>query len=623
MIRMARLSLLTGLLLPGTVLAQTKGQAVSSRIERVTVFTKGAQVSRSAKATLTVGRTELIVKGLSPQIDPASVQVKGEGTFTMLSVVYQLNRVTENKRTDETETLESRRRALRQKNTVDRKLLDVYKNEEKILRDNQNVSTVSTAVKTADLKELADFQRVRLTEVLLKQLEIETRIQQTDSTLVRIDQRLQNVTLPAELPSGEVVVSVLAKSAAPASFTLSYVVNGAGWYPTYDVRVNDISNPIDLSFKANVSQQSGEDWRDIRLTLSTGNPREGSVAPTLLPWNLGFGYRQASGFNAAVDGAVSGQVMDSAGEPLPGVSVSVKNTTIGTTTDANGQYTLLMPKGSRVLVFSSVGYDTKEMTLTGNRLNVVLNEDTRNLSEVVVVDANKATAGRLQGRIAGMTIRPAQPASQPLETTESYQPTTLSYDIDEPYTIPADGKVYVADIKSYSLSAVYEYVAVPKLERDAFLTARITNWQDQNLLEGEARLFFEGTYLGKTLLDVRNAGDTLSLSLGRDKGIVVERKRLTDFSGRGFLSGNRSQSRAFEITVRNNKRQPVSITVQDQFPLSTEKDIVIDNAEAPEAEVGNNTRLITWRYALPPKQARKHLLKYTVRYPKDQTVVLD
>ena len=90
-----------------------------------------------------------------------------------------------------------------------------------------------------------------------------------------------------------------------------------------------------------------------------------------------------------------------------------------------------------------------------------------------------------------------------------YKPTTTVFEIEDPYSVPNDGKTYTADINSYELNASYEYYAAPKLDADAYLTAKIVDWQELNLLPGEANLFFEGTYLGNSSLDVMNASDTL------------------------------------------------------------------------------------------------------------------
>ncbi|RYF58413.1 MAG: mucoidy inhibitor MuiA family protein, partial [Cytophagaceae bacterium] len=280
-----------GLLLLGqTVIAQPRSQPVTSRIDRVTVFTKGAQTVRRSKAALQQGRNELVFTGISPTLDPRSLQVRGEGTFTILSVVHQLNSITEAKQAEDLTELNSQRQTVKKRMTTDQKLLEVFKNEEKLLKDNQNVSTVSVGVKTAELKELADFQRTRLTEVLMKQLDIEGRLQQSDSLLKRIDQRLRNYSGPREIASSEVVVTISAVAATNGLFEISYYVPNAGWFPNYDLRVKDVNNPVEITLKANVSQQSGEDWRDVKLTVSTGNPTESSVAPGLLPWRVGFGY---------------------------------------------------------------------------------------------------------------------------------------------------------------------------------------------------------------------------------------------------------------------------------------------------------------------------------------------
>ena len=124
---------------------------------------------------------------------------------------------------------------------------------------------------------------------------------------------------------------------------------------------------------------------------------------------------------------------------------------------------------------------------------------------------------------------------------------------------------------------MYEYYAVPKIEPDVYLTAKVIDWQELNLQPGEANLFFEGTYLGQSFLDVLNAGDTLKLSLGKDKGVVAKRTLQKEFSSKKFLGSNKTDTRQYEITIRNNKPQPINIIIEDQFPISTQKDIEIQD----------------------------------------------
>ncbi|MET3126582.1 hypothetical protein ABID42_001684 [Arcicella rosea] len=604
-------------------IAQGKKQNVSSKIEQVTVFTSGAQVSRKAKVNLQAGKTELVFSGISPNIDVQSIQVKGFGNFTILSVIHQTNYLNEQKRREETSTLENQQASLKAKLRVEKSMLAVFKNEEIILTKNQSIGGSNTGVKTTDLKEAVDFQRNRLSEVLMKQIEYEKTIQKIDSSIRTIDYQLRALNNNKEYATSDILVTVSAKEMGSSSFDVSYFVKKAGWFATYDLRVKDISNPIDLSLKANVYQSSGEDWKDVKLTISNGDPTESGIAPNLEPWYLRFGETKSIAFSSPVinnANEISGKVTERGTNlPLPGVTISVKGTTIGTTTDSDGNFSLKLPENAQYLVFNSIGYKKQEAYINGKKINVALEEDNPALNEVVVVGYGVQRKMNMTGAVSTISAAP----SAPLVTTEKYQPTTLTFEIEVPYTILNDGKMYSVDIKNQTVPALYEYFAVPKLEKDVFLTAKLIDWQDLNLLEGEVNLYLEGAYLGKSILDVRHAGDTLNISLGRDKGIIIERKRLKEFSTKQFLSNYKNENRGFEISVRNNKQQSINIVIQDQFPISTTKEITVEEQEYKDATLDKESKILTWKYQLPAKQEKKHILKYSVKYPKNQEINLE
>ncbi len=605
--------------------AQNKKQTVSSKIEKVTVFTSGAQVSRKAKTNLVAGKSELVFSGISPNIDVQSIQVKGFGNFTILSVIHQRNYLNEQKRREEITVLENQKESLKTKLRVERSMFSVFKNEETMLTKNQSIGGSNTGVKTADLKEAVDFQRNRLSEVLMKQIEYERNIQKIDSSIRMLDYQLKALNQTNDYATSEVLVTVSAKEQGAASFDLSYFVKNAGWYATYDLRVKDISSPIDLSLKANVYQSSGEDWKDVKMTISNGDPTESGVAPSLKPWYLYFGQARnelSETLESKVQGLSNGNEVRGTvtergtGLGLPGVQIMVKGTSIGTASDANGNYSLKLPKDAQTLVVSSIGYKKQEAFINGNMVNISLEQDSQSLNEVVVVGYGAQRKMSLTGSITSV-------AAAPLETTQKYQPTTLVFDIEVPYTILNDGKVYSVDIKTQSVPALYEYFAVPKLEKDAFLTAKLIDWQELNLLEGEVNLYLEGAYLGKSILDVRHAKDTLNISLGKDKGIIIERKKLKQFSNQQFLSNNKTENRAYEISIRNNKQQSINIVILDQFPISTTKDISVEEQEYKDATMDKESKILTWKYELPAKQEKKHVIRYGVKYPKNQVLVLE
>jgi uncharacterized protein (TIGR02231 family) len=327
---------------------------------------------------------------------------------------------------------------------------------------------------------------------------------------------------------------------------------------------------------------------------------------------------------------VSGKVVNEAGEPLIGATVLLRGSSIGTITDMKGKYSLKIPTSPSALVVSYPGYGTQEIPVYYKEHNIVFGNDAQALNEL------------LQGQAAGLAIRGSRsdatnyyidgvrvtgnlPPKQTivLENKELYQPTTVNFEIEVPYTILNDGKTYSVDIKSESIPAIYEYFATPKLDENAYLTAHITGWQDLNLLDGEVNLFFEGGYLGKSLLDTKNSSDTLDISLGIDKSISVRRTRIKEFSARQLIGNSKTERRAFEIVVRNNKQQPVKLTVTDQFPISTNKEISVEDLKYEGASLEKDSQILTWKLSLSPKEEHKMELHYSVKYPKKQRLTLE
>jgi hypothetical protein len=634
---MRQIATFIGLVLCLQLTAQTK-KNIDSKIEKVTVFLEGAQVQRSAKANLTSGKYELVFTNISPSIDKQSIQVKADGNITVLSVIHQQNFLKEQQKQDEIKEIETQKEAQIEKIALQRNILNVYKQEETMLIKNQQIGGANNGLKAVDLKDAADFQRNRLTEVYQKQMETDRAIKKMEIELVKMNKQLAELNQKAETSTSEIHVTVNSKETSNGNLTITYLVKQSGWFPTYDIRVKDISSPINLQYKANVFQSSGEDWKDVKLFLSTGNPNENGTKPAVNPWYLKYVYAYQPVSNTIQGsnnlGAVTGRIVDEKGNPVSGASVVVKGTRTGTAADANGFFSINVPPGNNTLQFSAIGMVSQEQTATGGYVNVSMPNDSKALSEVVVVGYSSSRDGwsdeeeiRRSEKALGYSVSKAKAKdierSKNMITTIAYQPTTTVYEIKDPYTILNDGKIYTADIDGYEVKAQYEYYAAPKVESDAFLTAKIVDWQELNLLPGEANLFFEGTFLGKSLLDVANAGDTLNLSLGKDKGVAVKRTLLKDYSSKRFIGSNKTDTRQYEIVIRNNKQQPISIIVEDQFPISTQKEIEVQDRKYEGAKLDDDSQKITWQMNVEPKKENKVNFRYEVKYPKDKTLQLD
>ena len=139
---------------------------------------------------------------------------------------------------------------------------------------------------------------------------------------------------------------------------------------------------------------------------------------------------------------------------------------------------------------------------------------------------------------------------------------------------------------------------------------------------GEVNLYFEGTFLGKTNIDLATAPDTLSISLGKDNNVRIHRKLIKEYSSKKFIGNNQTESKQYEIAIRNTKKVPVTIRVEDQVPVSVNKEIDVDNINASNAELDKLTGIITWIIELQPGQEKQLSFTYSVKYPKDKRIVL-
>jgi uncharacterized protein (TIGR02231 family) len=178
-------------------------------------------------------------------------------------------------------------------------------------------------------------------------------------------------------------------------------------------------------------------------------------------------------------------------------------------------------------------------------------------------------------------------------------------------------------MEHYSLPAEYEYYCIPKIDKDAFLLANISDWEQYNLLEGEANIFFENTFIGKTILDVRYVADTLNISLGRDKNVSVQREKVKEYTTQKFLGSKTETTRDWKISVKNNKRQPISMVLFDQIPVSTTQEIEVVPELLSNGELNKENGEIKWKFVLPSTQKNELELRYKVKYPKGRALTVE
>ena len=603
-----------------TIAAKADDQKIASKVQKVIVFLNGAQVTRTAMVNVNAGTSTLVFGEISPGVDVQSIQVHAAGEFTILSVKHEMNYLNEQVKLKHVEDLRAQQKALKDKIALKSSFLSIYDQEAAMLTKNQVVTGENASLDVIRLKQALDFQTERLTDLKKKQQAVNDEIELLNIELQKYNLQIADVLKGSSTATSNILVTISSKSNLQSEFTLKYVVHNASWFPTYDIRAKNVNSPISISYKANVSQQSGEDWKNIKLTLSTGNPTVSGNKPELKPYFLNFGM-----YYNPLDGQVTnakGRVIGSDDrQPVIGATVKIKGTSIGTVTDVNGNFSLQLPANAQTLVISYIGYASQEVPVTGAPMNVVLAINSSALNEVVVTGYTTNSSSEVYYSTDKPRVKEYK-ETIPIGVNQIENQTNIEFNIDNPYSVPSDGKQYTVEIKQLNLDANYQYAVAPKLSTDVFLTAKLADWDKYNFLSGEANLFFEGTFIGKSLINTNATTDTLSLSLGADKNIVVTRTSLKDLTERQSLGSNKKETKDWQIEIRNRKNQPVNLLVEDQVPVSQNSSIDVETQEISGGAFDKLTGKVMWNFALKPQDDKKVELKYLVKYPKNQTVIV-
>lgn len=600
---------------------------IKTDVNEVTVFLDGAQVVRKKTVDLTKGKTIIKFVNLSPFIDAKSVQVKAEGELTVLSVNHQQNFLDKLEKSAELSDLEKQLEIIEDKIKLENTYLSIIKEELTFLQENRDIGGKNEQVSIINLQQTSEFYSSKLTSLKMKEIERNKTLKTLNEQKNDFQNQIKTLTSKKEYPTGEILVKVDAKQTNKYSLELTYLVGNAGWFPSYDIRAKNVNEPVQLIYKANVKQDTKVDWSNVKLKFSSADPNVSGVAPELQTYYLN--YNTLPPTYKLTANSVRGRVVDSNGEPLPGANVIVQGTTIGTVTDLEGNYSITIPNNSSQLTYSFIGFNSKTLPITNSVMNIALEESELELQEVVVVGygSKKNVSEALQGRVAGVdidkSIKIRGTSSLAIPTAQVENQTTVDFEINTPYTVKSDNKNYTVDMEVYDLPAFYQYYCVPKVDKDAFLIANIIDWEKYNLLEGEANVFFEETYVGKTLLDVRYASDTLEISLGRDKKVSVNREKIKDFTDKQFIGNKKEETRAWKTTVKNNKNQTINMIILDQVPVSTIEEIEVNVQNISGAKQNSETGEIKWEFELKPNDKKDFELKYSVKYPKYRNLIVE
>lgn len=525
---------------------QTQAQEirVKSKIQSAEVYLSQASLKhQSNNFNLTKGHQVVIVEDIATSVIPNTIQISGKGNFVILSSQFQLNYITSKNVSKKIQQLEDTLEILQNKKSTLDIQIKTFDDEENMLLSNKSIGGQNTGVSVTELEKMANFYRNRLNDVRNKKAELLPKIKKLKEQIDNMQHQLNELNAQKNKPVGEIQVEIYANdNVNNAVLNVEYICNNAYWYPEYEIRVNDLKQPAQLLLKAQVVQNTGIDWNNIQLSLSTSAPNMSHNKPELMPWWLNYEYY-----------------------PKP--------------------------------TYKSKGRFKEEQKQS--------------------VAYSEAPA------VAGDEIAITKSAENAYEYTQSSEKsTTQQYQIQIPVNIPANNKPARIDVQNQNIDARYTYYTAPKLSEYAYLIAQITDWEKYNLMSAPLYIFIESSYIGQSDINADITKDTLQISLGIDKNISVKRQLVKKYNEKKIIGNHRKETRGYEIVVRNKKKYPIDIIIEDQIPLSSLQEIEIELLESSNANYDKTIGKLQWKLSLQPDDEKKFQFKFSVKYPKDKIINL-
>ncbi|WP_082577781.1 DUF4139 domain-containing protein [Flavobacterium sp. Root186] len=278
------------LLLLGIFVFAQKPIFTTAKVKAATVYFNAAEISQTANTTLPLGTSEIVIKNVAVNLNESSIQIGTPASVTVLSVQFTNNYISEYETDPKSPLLKRVRDSIVLVQKEIQKVNNTINSESKtiqLLDKNQQISGVNSGLNVAELMKMVDYYKSKQIEIANNINTLTEKKQKLDETLQKLNNKLEVDTSKEEkTSSGKLIVQVMNSAAGPVPLEISYLTNNAGWSPFYDLRTESVAAPINMMYKAQVVQNTGIDWKKVKLTLSSGYPNQNNQAPILSSWFL-------------------------------------------------------------------------------------------------------------------------------------------------------------------------------------------------------------------------------------------------------------------------------------------------------------------------------------------------
>ncbi len=551
--------IIISLLITSLGLMGNNPQKIDSKINEVKVYFNQAHVNKTTEFSLKQGNNEVILVGNSRFLNPESIQFLTSGDYMIMDFSPYMQYVEANKNPEDALPISTQTKLKKMRDTLEdlelkhfetNTYINILNKELAVVTNMKVISNPQTIDSLPKIKSGLDYYRTRVKEInselYKKNKELTKLYKEVNDMKYKINLILQN-ELPQNKQRNEYFIrlNLYADKAIPkARLEYKYLVNNVNWQPIYDLKFYESTKPAEFVLKANLTQNTEEDWNDVKLVFSTETPYFGRNLGVLRPYYIGQEYQKvmsASPGMASKDMARMEESLDEIVATVGGISAD---------TYTNSAYT--------------------KMTST-----------------------NQTMLGK-------------------------------QFEVGMKHSINSDGKSRTIPLETKTTKAIYKHYAIPKIEKAAYVSALISDWEDLELMDAKAKLYFENNYSNDIYISSSQTSDSLKLSIGQDRRVAIDRKVVRTKPEKANLTGSMHEREIeIEIEIRNNNSNEIELVLEDQIPISNKENIKVTTKDIDNATHDEKTGKLTWNLKLNPSEAKTIKFSYKVRYPKDENLMLN
>lgn len=507
------------------------------KVTQATVYLKGAKVTASTQINLVRGKNFVRLENLPRDLNPNTISVQLPGTVDMMSIVPEMQKF----KAWETDAEELRLLDEIKKNQRQIELLNLQiktlNAEKAIIDNNKQIVTHEKMTNVEQLEKLTAFYGKKVLEIENAIFILNEKRQDLLDKNKDINDKIVKRRPANKVLGYDVVLELDTKTDQAIEITISYLVENAGWVPSYDIRAKSEKKAVEINYKGKIYQNTGQEWNNIKLSVSSYRPNLNTQRPILHPMYVM-------------------EFVPTVYQAAPAAHANVQMNS-----------------------YQHVGRVTADAENYEEALDDIL----------------------------------AEPATWNAVTDS---PLSVIYELHRKHSIPSQAIPQHVMLDTKEVPADYVYHVVPSINCEVHLLAKVKNWNELNLMGGEAFLFLGDNFVGKSIINSNYANDEFPIALGTDERIVVRRTRLADKSETKKRGEEEIGVHTYEITYKNNMGFDIKLEILDQLPVSLTPKIVISDGQYGDAEYNEKTGALLWKRELPAGKSGKITFSYKITHLK-------